>query len=68
MSNFKKAVLLVLAPARPGTADVLAAAGCLALGEPGLEESSQLPPDGAASAEASGRLRKEARSLQIAKD
>lgn len=45
----------------PETADVLAAAGCLALGEPGLEESSQLPPDGADSAEASGRLHKEVR-------
>lgn len=43
------------------TADVLAAAGCLALWEPGLEESSQLPPDGADSGEASGRLREEVR-------
>lgn len=41
------------------TPDVLAAAGCLVLGELGLEESSQPPPNGAGSPELSGRLHKE---------
>lgn len=41
VSNFKKAVLLVLTPARPGDSRCSGSCGCRALGELGLEESSQ---------------------------
>lgn len=43
VSNFKKAVLLVLTPARPGDSGCSGSCSCRALGELGLEESSQAP-------------------------
>lgn len=41
VSNFKKAVPLVLTPARPGDSRCSGSCSCCALGELGLEESSQ---------------------------
>lgn len=43
VSNFQRAVLLVLTPARPGDSRCSGSCSCRAHGELGLEESSQAP-------------------------